>query len=66
MQAVKAFKSQFHDPNSSEPETYISSQGFMKMLEARGVELGHAIGVHYGEGFTTRRTIGVNSLMDML
>lgn len=66
MQAVKAFKSQFHDPNSSEPETYISSEGFMKMLEARGVELGHAIGVHYGEGFTTRRTIGVNSLMDML
>lgn len=66
MQAVKAFKSQFHNPNSKEPETYISSQGFMKMLEARGVELGHAIGVRYGEGFTTRRTIGVNSLMDIL
>lgn len=65
MQAVKAFKSQFHDPNSKEPETYISSQGFMKMLEARGVELGHAIGVRYGEGFTTRRTIGVNTLMDI-
>lgn len=65
MLAVKSFKSQFHDPNSKEPETYISSQGFMKMVEARGVELGHAIGVHYGEGFTTRRTIGVNSLWDI-
>jgi bacillithiol biosynthesis deacetylase BshB1 len=65
MQAVKVFKSQFHDPNSKEPETYISSQGFMKMLEARGVEFGHAIGVRYGEGFTTRRTIGVNTLMDI-
>ena len=66
MQAVKAFKSQFHDPNSKEPETYISSQAFMQMLEARGVELGHAIGVPYGEGFTTRKTVGVNSLMDIL
>lgn len=62
MAAVKAFKSQFHDPNSREPETYISSQGFIKMLEARGVELGHAIGVQYGEGFTIRRTIGVDAL----
>ena len=65
MKSVKAFKSQFHNPNSNEPETYISSEGFMKMLEARGVELGHAIGVRYGEGFTTRRTIGVNTLMDI-
>lgn len=65
MEAVKAFKSQFYDPNSSEPETYISSQGFMKMLEARGIELGHSIGAKYGEGFTVRRTIGVDSLFDL-
>lgn len=65
MEAVQAFKSQFHDPNSKEPETYISSQGFLKMLEARGVELGHAIGAKYGEGFTVRRTLGVDSLFDI-
>lgn len=65
MEAVKAFKSQFYDPNSNEPETYISSQGFMKMLEARGTELGHAIGAKYGEGFTVRKTIGVSSLFDL-
>lgn len=65
MEAVKAFKSQFHNPDSNEPETYISSQSFMNMLEARGTELGHAIGVRYGEGFTIRRTIGVNSLLDI-
>ncbi len=62
MEAVKAFKSQFHDPKSNEPETYISSEGFLKMLEARGIEFGHAIGAHYGEGFTVNRTIGVNNL----
>ncbi|MEZ4944131.1 MAG: bacillithiol biosynthesis deacetylase BshB1 [Cyclobacteriaceae bacterium] len=65
MKSVLAFKSQFHNPNSKEPETYISSQGFLKMLEARGTELGHAIGARYGEGFTIRRTIGVDLLTDI-
>ena len=65
MEAVKAFKSQFYDPDSQEPETYISGQGFLRMLEARGVELGHAIGARYGEGFTVRRTIGVGLLTDI-
>ncbi|GAB1447001.1 bacillithiol biosynthesis deacetylase BshB1 [Flammeovirgaceae bacterium] len=65
MKSVSAFKSQFYDPDSKEPETYISSQGFLKMLEARGTELGHAIGAQYGEGFTVRRTIGVNILSDI-
>ncbi len=65
MESVKAFKSQFHNPDSKEPETYISSQGFLRMLEARGTELGHAIGARYGEGFTVRRTIGVNHLTDI-
>ncbi len=66
MMAVKAFKTQFHDPDSTEPETYISSEGFLKMVESRGIELGHAIGCRYGEGFTVRRTIGVNDLEDMV
>ena len=66
MEAIRAFKSQFYDPSSTEPETYISNPGFLKMLEARGIELGHAIGVRYGEGFTARRTLGVNRLEDIL
>ncbi|MEX1240501.1 MAG: bacillithiol biosynthesis deacetylase BshB1 [Cyclobacteriaceae bacterium] len=65
MNAIKAFSSQFSNPASKEPETYISKPGFLKMLEARAVEYGHAIGVAHGEGFTTRRFIGVNSLFDL-
>lgn len=65
MDSIHAYKSQFHDPNSKEPETYISSEGFMKMVEARGLELGHSIGAKYGEGFTVNKTIGVNTLMDI-
>lgn len=64
--AVKAFKTQFFDPNSKEPTTYISTPEFMKMVESRAIELGHAIGVKYGEGFTMRRTAGVNDLFNLL
>lgn len=65
MNAVRAFKSQFYSADSNEPETFISSPGFMKLLEARGQELGFSIGATYGEGFTIRKTIGVNSLNDL-
>lgn len=65
MNAVRAFKSQFYSADSNEPETFISSQGFMKLLEARGQELGFSIGATYGEGFTVRRTIGINALNDL-
>ncbi|MEO1050668.1 MAG: bacillithiol biosynthesis deacetylase BshB1 [Bacteroidota bacterium] len=66
MDSVRAFKSQFHDPNNSEPDTYISSPEFMKMIEARGKEFGHAIGVNYGEGFMVNRPIGVSSMFDLI
>ena len=65
MKAVKAFKSQFFNPDSHEPETYISKPGFLKMLEARAVEYGHAIGATYGEGFTVRRFPGIANLFDL-
>lgn len=65
MKAVKAFKTQFFDPDNKEPNTYISSPLFLKMLEARAMEFGHAIGVPYGEGFTVRRYPGVKSLFDI-
>lgn len=68
MEAIRAFKTQFYDPTSSstEPETYISNPGFMKLLESRAHEFGHAIGVKYGEGFTVRRYMGVRNLFDLL
>ena len=65
LEAIRAFKSQFFDPSSKEPETYISKPGFLKMLEARAVEMGHAIGVKHGEGFVPRRWLGVKSLFDI-
>ncbi|WP_416866025.1 MAG: bacillithiol biosynthesis deacetylase BshB1 [Imperialibacter sp.] len=65
MQAIKCFKSQFYDPASKEPSTFISSPEFMKMLESRGKELGHSIGAAYGEGFTVERHLGVKDLFHL-
>jgi bacillithiol biosynthesis deacetylase BshB1 len=62
MNAVRAFKTQFYDPSSAEPETFISNPSFMKMLESRAQEFGHTIGAKYGEGFTVRRILGVDDL----
>lgn len=65
MDAVKAFKSQFFDPEGEPANTLISSPQFMKLLEARASELGHSIRAEYGEGFTVDRNIGVSDLFDL-
>lgn len=66
MKAIRAFKSQFYDPQSNEPDTFISSPEFMKLLEARATEFGHSINVKYGEGFTANRNIGIKDLTTLL
>lgn len=66
MQAIKAYKTQFFDPNSTEPQTYISKPEFMNMVEARAIEYGHRIGVKYAEGFTSKQALGVKDLYHLL
>ncbi|WP_395785771.1 bacillithiol biosynthesis deacetylase BshB1 [Aquirufa sp.] len=60
--AIRAFRSQFFDPNSNEPASYISSPEFLHFIEARAREMGHKIGVTYGEGFQTQKTITIQDL----
>lgn len=55
--AIRAFKSQFFDPNSSEPASYISSEDYFNFIKARAQEMGHKIGVKYGEGFQSQSPI---------
>ena len=66
IEAIRAFKSQFFDPNNPTENTYISSPEFLKFLEARSREVGHFIGVEFGEGFTTERHIGVRNLFNLV
>jgi bacillithiol biosynthesis deacetylase BshB1 len=65
IEAIKAFKSQFHDPNSQEPASYISSPEFLSFIEARSHEMGHKIGVKHGEGFTKTKMLGIKNLLDL-
>ncbi|WP_026629725.1 bacillithiol biosynthesis deacetylase BshB1 [Dyadobacter alkalitolerans] len=64
VEAIRAFESQFFVPsyNSDEPQSYISSPDFLEFVIARAREMGHAIGVTFGEGFTTSRKLGVRDL----
>jgi bacillithiol biosynthesis deacetylase BshB1 len=61
--AIRAFKSQFYDPSSTEPASYISSPDFLNFIQARAMEMGHKIGVKYGEGFQKQGPLEVKSLI---
>lgn len=63
--AIKAFSSQFYNPNSKEPSTPISSKEFLENLNAKMSIWGRSIGVAYAEGYTANRYIGVRSLFDL-
>ncbi len=66
MESIKAFKSQFFNPDSIEPVTPIATPEFMEHLKGRALEFGRRIGVSYGEGFTVKSNIGSRNLMDQI
>jgi bacillithiol biosynthesis deacetylase BshB1 len=55
MKAIAAYKSQFYDPNSKEPKTFISDPKFLEMIDARGKHFGALINAQYGEAFVTKQ-----------
>ncbi|WP_034040352.1 bacillithiol biosynthesis deacetylase BshB1 [Wocania ichthyoenteri] len=65
MKAVLAYKTQFYDATSKEPETPISSKNFTDSIKYRAKDLGRLVGVEYAEGFTVERYVAVDSLFDL-
>ena len=55
LSAMRAFQSQFHNPESKEPQTMLSQKGFLEAIEARARYYGFLIGVEYAEGFVSKR-----------
>lgn len=51
MKAVQCYGSQFHDPRSKEPETFISRPEFLNFIESRAQVYGFQIDKKYGEPF---------------
>ena len=61
MESILAHASQFYNPNSNEPNTFISSNSFLEFIKGRAKELGQQIGVQYAEGFISEKMIGIQS-----
>lgn len=61
MDSIKAYKTQFHDPNSSEPSTYLSNPEFLDAITGRARLLGKRIGVQFAEGFISKKNIGIRN-----
>jgi bacillithiol biosynthesis deacetylase BshB1 len=66
MEAIRCYKSQFHDPESNEPVTYIATENFLNQIMYKDALAGKKIGVAYGEGFVTENVPGISSLDDLL
>lgn len=66
MDSVKAYKTQFFDKDSSEPNTPISSDNFLDSITYRSRDLGRLIGTDHAEGFTVERYPAVDSIFDLI
>jgi bacillithiol biosynthesis deacetylase BshB1 len=62
MKAVRAFKSQLHDPSSKEPETALSDPEFIKFLHTRYEYYGDRIGKKHGEPFYSPGSVAISDL----
>jgi len=65
MKSVLAYKTQFHNPDLAEEQTYISSPEFLKIVESRAREFGKYINATFAEGFTCRKLLGVDNLSQL-
>ena len=66
IECIKAFDSQFYKPNSTEPETPISTKSFWDFIEARARDYGRSIGKTFGEGFICEKgLVGVDRVNDL-
>lgn len=66
IESIEAYGSQFHNPEwKGEPQTYISSPDFIRVIEGRAMEFGKSIQAKYAEGFTSRKILGVDNLFSL-
>lgn len=61
IEAIKAYGTQFHNKESNEPQTYISTPDFLDSVVYRHKWFGKMIGVKYAEGFITEKMMGLSN-----
>ncbi|HYG15124.1 MAG TPA: bacillithiol biosynthesis deacetylase BshB1 [Bacteroidia bacterium] len=63
--SIKAFKTQFYDESSTEPQTPISVPYFFDMMYGRAMDMGRYAGVQHAEGFNCMRPAGVRDVTEL-
>ena len=66
LNAVKAYSSQFNNPDTVEKSTPISSINFLESVSYRAQNLGRLFGTNAGEGFTSRQPLSINNLNSLI
>jgi N-acetylglucosamine malate deacetylase 1 len=66
MRAIKAHTSQFHNPESKDPETLLSRPEFLDHIKTDCEYFGKKIGVKYAEAFHSWAPLGVNTPFDFV
>lgn len=65
IRAVKAYKTQFYNPESNESSTIISTADFLESVRYRAKDLGRESRCQYAEGFISNQLLKVDSLFDI-
>ncbi len=63
VEAMRAYQSQFHNPDSDEPMTFIAKPSFLKLIEARARHFGALAGVEFGEAFVSKQPPQIDDLV---
>lgn len=65
-EAIRAHSSQFHNPQSAELQTRVSTPAFLREIEARDRYFGSMLGVDHGEPFLVREALNVDDPVSLL
>ncbi len=66
LKAVRAHRSQFHNPDYPGEETFISSPEYFEAIEFRARSYGWKVGVRYAEPFWVREPLLIDDLLSAL
>ncbi|MFN0139275.1 MAG: bacillithiol biosynthesis deacetylase BshB1 [Pyrinomonadaceae bacterium] len=66
MAAIRAHKSQFYDPASTEPETMLTGEDYLARIESRSGYFGSLIDAKAGEPFYVREALNVTDPIELL
>lgn len=67
MEAIRAYRSQFHNPSQPDaPQTLLSAPDFLDRLEAQARYFGSLIGRSYGEGFRVELPLAIDHPSEIL